>query len=74
MVWWGRLLLPEILGYSDPPTSKAATLNRYLFVAPSIIKSINQSISVFNLEQRNVRPMTAVERPKKQNDTNLRQF
>ena len=30
---WGRPLLPEILGQSDPPPSKTATSNRYSLVA-----------------------------------------
>jgi len=32
--WWGRPLLPEILGQADPVGAKSPIFNRYSFVAP----------------------------------------
>jgi len=34
--WWGRPLLPEILGQIDPLIEKMAISNRYLLVAPQL--------------------------------------
>jgi len=32
--WWGRSLLPEILGQPAPVGAKSPILNRYLLVSP----------------------------------------
>ena len=72
--------VPELLRFFDlaqPFFSSPQTLGQSveLSVLSCIeFQSLNQSISVFKLKQRNIRPSTSVERPKKQNDTNLRQL